>query len=151
MIIGGIWLYSCHNNSVKEISEMQIANIKTEIKETALRHLNSESAISALGFYTKDATVISNGRLYSSFESFAEDIKEFYSTLSKINLAAYDEMDINVITNDVALLTAKFRWSSTDKKGVTTDLQGVYSALYVFEDDRWKMSWRHESYLPIKK
>jgi len=129
----------------------QIADIKTAIKETALRHLNSGSAISALDCYTKDATVISNGVIYSSFESFAEDIKEFYNTLSKINLAAYDEMDINVITKNAALLTAKFRWSSTDTHGTTTNLLGVYSALYVYEEGRWKMSWRHESYLPTQK
>jgi ketosteroid isomerase-like protein len=143
-------LNSNQNHSTKEISEKQIADIKTEIKETALRHLNSKSAISALSCYTKDATVISNGILYPSFESFAKDIKEFYSTLTKINLAAYDEMDINVITRDAALLTAKFRWSSTDIHGMTTNLQGVYSALYVCEDGEWKMSWRHESYLPMK-
>ena len=129
------------------LSVSQVAQIEAEIRKTALEHLNSKSAISALGNYTKDATVISNGYLYSSFEPFAEEIEKFYSSLSKINLAAYDEMYINVITDDVALFSAKFRWSSTDTSGTTIDLQGVYSALYVREDGRWKMSWRHESFV----
>ena len=151
MIIGGIFLNSCQNYSDKELSEKQIADIRTDIKETAIKHLNSESAISVLSYYTKDATIISNGIQYSSFESFAEKIKEFYSSLSKINIAAYDEMDINVITNDVVLFTANFRWSSTDTDGMTIDLQGVYSVLYIREEGRWKMSWRHESFVPMKK
>ena len=60
-------------------------------------------------------------------------------------------MDINVITNDVVLFTANFRWSSTDTDGMTIDLQGVYSVLYIREEGRWKMSWRHESFVPMKK
>ena len=144
-------MYSSQNHPSNVMSEQQITDIKAEIEKTALSHLNSENANSALRYYTKDATVISNGILYSSFDSFAVDIKDFYSSLSKINLASYDEMDIHVITKHVALVTAKFRWSSTDNIGITTDLEGVYSALYVFEDGRWKMSWRHESYYTLNK
>ena len=147
MIIGGVLLNSCQNYADKELSEKQIADIKTEIKETAIKHLNSENAISALSYYRKNATIISNGIQYSSFESYAEGIKNFYSTLSKINIAAYDDIYINVITNEVALFSAKFRWSSTDTHGSTIDIQGIYSALYVREDSRWKMSWRHESFV----
>ena len=147
MIIGGALLNSCQNYSDKELSEKRITDIKTEIKETAIKHLNSDSAISALSYYTKDATIISNGIQYSSFTSYAEGIKKFYRTLNKINIAAYDDIYIDVINKDVALFSAKFRWSSTDTSGSTIDLHGVYSALYVREDGRWKMSWRHESFV----
>ena len=147
MIVGGVLLSSCQDDSEKGLSEKQIANIKIEIRETAVKHLNSESAMAALSFYAKDATVISNGVQYPSFESYAEGIKEFYGTLSKINTAAYDDIRINVITKDAALFSAEFRWSSTDTSGSTLELQGVYSALYVREDGQWKMSWRHESFV----
>ena len=149
--LGGLVMKSCQNPNAINLSESQVAQIEAEIKKTALNHLNSKSAISALSYYTKDATLMSNGYLYSSFEPFAEEMKKFYSSLSKINLAAYDEMYINVITNNVALFSAKFRWSSTDTNEMTIDLQGVYSALYVREDGRWKMSFRHESFVPMKK
>ncbi len=149
--LGGLMMGSCQNPDAINLSESQVAQIEAEIKKTALDHLNSKSAISALSYYTKDATLISNGYMYPSFEPFAEEMEKFYNSLSKINLAAYDEMYINVITNDVALFSTKFRWSSTDTNGMTIDLQGVYSALYVREDGRWKMSFRHESFVPMKK
>jgi len=142
---------ACQSPDSLKLSESQIAQIKAEVKKAATEHLNSKDASTALSYYTKDAIIMSNGFLYSSFDSFAEEIKEFYSSLSKINLAAYDKMYVNVITGDTALFTAKFRWSSVDTNGKTIDLQGVYSALYVRQDGRWKMSFRHESFLPMKK
>lgn len=142
---------ACQNPDPLKLSESQIAQTKAEVKKAATEHLNSKDASTALSYYTKNAIIISNGSQYPSFESFAEEIKEFYSSLSKINLAAYDEMYINVINNDAALFNAKFRWSSTDTNGETVDLQGVWSALYVRQDGRWKMSFRHESFLPMKK
>ena len=141
---------SCQNYSAKELSEKRVADIKAKIKKTALNHLNSMSATSALSYYTKDATIISNGILYSSFESFAEEMKEFYSSLSKINLAAYDEMYINVITNEAALFTATFRYSFTSTENEKTDLQGVWTALYVRSNDGWKIRVRHESFAPLE-
>jgi uncharacterized protein (TIGR02246 family) len=151
IILGGLIMGACQNPDSLKLSESQLAQIKAEIKKTATEHLNSKDASTALSYYTKDAIIISNGSQYPSFESFAEEIKEFYSSLSKINLAAYDEMYVNVITSNTALFNTKFRWSCTDTNGTTTDLQGVWSALYVRQDGRWKMSFRHESFVPMKK
>ena len=151
IILGGLMMGACQSPDSLRLSESQIAQIKAEVKKTATEHLNSKDASAALSYYTKDAIIMSNGSQYPSFESFAEEIKEFYSSLSKINLAAYDEMYVDVITRDAALFTTKFRWSCTDTNGTTTDLQGVWSALYVRQDGRWKMSFRHESFVPMKK
>ena len=150
IIIGGFLIMSCKNHNEINLSESQVFQIEAEIEKTAINHLNSKSAISALSYYTEDAKIRSNDILYSSFESFATEINEFYSNLSKIYHADYDEIHINVLAHDVAHFSAKFHWISTDTDGMKIDIKGTYSALYVLKDCQWKMSFRHESFAPLE-
>ena len=149
IIILGLMTNSCKNSTETNLSKTKIAQIEEEIIKTAYNHLNSKSAESALSYYTKDATFISNGIQYTSFESFASMLKEFYSTLSKIKLATYDDILINVITDKVVLFNARFRWSSIDINGIRFDLEGTNSVLYERKNDQWKIKFRHESFNPI--
>jgi ketosteroid isomerase-like protein len=137
------------NASSPTLSAKHVSKIKKEVEQVAKDHLHAKDAGTALSHYTEDATVVSNGFLYPSFNSFADHIKKFYGTLGKINLAVWDKMFINVISVDAALLTATFRWSSTDSAGKRTCLQGVWSALFVLKNGIWKISMRHESFLPL--
>jgi ketosteroid isomerase-like protein len=132
------------------LSEKQLSEIKAEVKQAALAHLHAKDAATALSHYRQDATIVSNGFLYPSFQSFAEHIKQFYGSLSRVNLAAWDEIYINVLTVDTAVFTAKFSWSSTATNGVKTDLQGVWTALFIRDKSGWRISLRHESFIPLK-
>ncbi len=142
---------SCQKSSPKELSIKKVADIKGEIKKVVQDHLNAKDATTALSYYTDNATIASNGFLYPSFDLFADDIKSFYSSLSKINLSVWDEIHIDIICDNAAIVTAKFRWSSTDTSSVITNLQGVWSALFIKANDSWKMSVRHESFAPSKE
>ena len=134
------------NNKGINLSKTKIAQIEKDIIKTAYNHLNSESAESALSYYTKDATVISNGIQYASFESFASIIEKFYSNMCKIKLATYDDILIYVITGKVVLFNARFRWSSIDINRISIDLEGTNSVLYERKDGQWKIVFRHESF-----
>jgi ketosteroid isomerase-like protein len=101
-----------------------------------------------LSWYEPDAIVASDGSLYSSFDRFAGDVREFYSTLQKVDLATWDEMHVQVLRVDAAVLTATVRWSSTDSVGMRLDLKGVWTAVFVRRADGWKISARHESFVP---
>lgn len=134
-----------------ELSKKQIAEIETEVKQTALSHLNAKDAATALSNYTKDATIASNGFLYTSRQEFTEDIKAFYVSLKRIDLAEWEETRINVIGKNAATFNAKFRWVSTDTSGQKMNLQGVWSALFVREGECWKIKMRHESFIHLKE
>ena len=67
--------------------------------------------------------------------------------MGKIDLADYDEVQINVLTHNTAHFSAKFHWISTDANGIKLDLKGMYSALYILQENHWKMSFRHESFV----
>ena len=132
-------------NSLK-LTESEVSRIKAEIEITALSHLNSINGNAALSHYTKDAKIMSNGILYPSFDSFAADIMDFYRNLQTVNLAAYHDMHIHVLTIEKAHLSTKFHWISTDNKRQKIEIKGTWSALFVLQDGQWKMCFRHESF-----
>jgi uncharacterized protein (TIGR02246 family) len=152
LIILGVFIVgSCQSPGSFKLPESQIAQIKAEVEQAAIEHLNAKDAATALSHYTEDAMAVSNDTLYPSFEKLAEDIKAYYDILKEVNLAVWDQMHINVINTDAALVTAKFRYSFTSTNDEKTDLQGVWTALYVRSNGSWKIRVRHESVVPMKK
>ena len=141
---------SCQNSNVIKLSEKQVAQIKAEIRQAAIDHLNAKDSATALSHYTDDAIAVSNDILYSSFGKLAEDVEDYYKILKEVNLAVWDEMYIHVINANAALVTAKFRYSFTSISNEKTDLQGVWTALYVHSDEGWKIHARHESVVTLK-
>ncbi len=129
-----------------QLDGAQRAAVEEAVKQAAWQHLTAQNAASALSHYEPDAVVASDGRLYPSFELFARDARDFYDTLQQVDLAVWDEMHVQVLTRDIAVLTAKVRWSSIDTSGVRLDLTGVWTAVYVQHDGRWKIRTRHESF-----
>ena len=122
------------------------AKIISEVRQAAEEHLNAEDAETALSYYSEDAAIVSNGYLYSSCQEFAEHVREFYASLRTVDLAVWENIDIQVINSETAIFTATFRWRSTDTWGETLNLQGVWTAVYVRDEDRWKITMRHESF-----
>ena len=132
--------------SFTRMDEASRSAIEDAVTQSAWRHLQSPDAAAALDCYLPDALVASNGSLYPSFERFAEDARQFYATLAHVDLAVWDDMHVQVLTRDVAVLTATVRWSSSDTAGTRTDLQGVWTAVYVQHGGEWKICMRHESF-----
>jgi uncharacterized protein (TIGR02246 family) len=128
------------------LSESQIAQIKTEVKQAATDHLNTQDAEAALNHFADDIIAVSNDKLFPSFDSLAEDVRAYYEILEEVNRAAWDEIHIHVINPEAAIFTAKFRYSFTAKDGTRMDLQGIWTALYVKDNGVWKIRVRHESF-----
>lgn len=133
------------SQSPSELSDRDVERIENEVRRAALEHLQARDAATALGGFTEDAALVSNARWYSAIE-WAEQIEEFYRTLREVHAAEWEEMRVDVVTSDAAVVTAMFRWSSTDTSGDTIDLRGVWTALYVRERGEWKIRVRHESF-----
>jgi len=130
------------------LSQSQIAQIVAEVKQAAVDHLNAKDTATALGHFTKNVVAASNTKLFPSYEALAEDVADYYDILKEVNLAAWDDMHINVINANAAVVTAAFRYSFTDTKNEKTDLQGVWTAVYVRCNGDWKILVRHESFAP---
>ncbi len=128
------------------LSPARRAAIERAVKEAAWHHLRATDADTALSYYEPDAVVVSDGRLYPSFQAFADRARDFYRTLQEVRLATWDEMHVNILGDQVAVLTATVTWSSIDVAGVRTDLTGVWTAVMVEHQDGWKIRTRHESF-----
>jgi len=138
------------NPDPSKLSESQIAQIKAEVKQAAIDHLNTKDADTALSHLADDVIAVSNDKLFSSFEALAEDVRAYYEILEEVNLAAWEKIHIRVININAAVFTAKFRYSFTSKDITRTDLQGIWTALYIKDKGRWKIRVRHESFAPIE-
>jgi hypothetical protein len=120
--------------------------IKDEIKQSAIDHLSSLSAEEALSHFTKDIVAVSNEKLFHSYEELAEDVRDYYKILKKINYAKWSDINILVINKEAATFTAKFNYSFTNVNDEVTVLEGIWTALYVRESGTWKIRLRHESF-----
>ncbi len=140
---------ACNNRAAPDLSATQRATIEEAVKQTASDLLNAKDAVTALSYYAPGATVVSNGFLYPSFDALATELTAFYGALAEIDLAVWDDMRIDVLSANAAVFTGRFRWSSRDTDGVRTNLQGAWTAVFVRDDDRWKIRVRHESFVPL--
>ncbi len=132
-----------------DLSIEEVAKIEEGVRTAMSDHLHAEDAATALSHYLPDATAVSNGFLYPSFESLSADVEAFYETLAEVNIGSWDQMRIDVLSADAAAVTASFRWGSTDTSGSRTDLQGVWSVVWVYGDQRWRILTRHESFTVV--
>lgn len=132
----------------KTLAPERLRAIEQAVRDAAWQHLRAPDAETALGFYQPNAVVAGDGRLFESFEAFAEDAREFYRTLREVHLAVWDEMYVDVLGEEVAVVTATVRWSSTDTAGVRIDLRGVWTAVWVRGTSGWRIAARHESFTP---
>ena len=128
------------------LSESRLSKIKAEVKEAATVHLNTTDANNALSHYTEDVIAVSNVKLFPSFESLADDVKEYYKNLKEVNHASWDDIHIHVISETAATFTAQFRYGFTDMDNQKTDLQGIWTALFIRDGGNWKIRLRHESF-----
>jgi hypothetical protein len=128
------------------LSQDQVLGIQNEIRQAALDHLHARSADEALGHFHGDVIAVSNDRLFASFAALEKDVREYYGSLKQVDHASFGEMHIRVVNSNTASITATFRYSFTDVMDEKTELTGVWTALYVREDEIWKIRMRHESF-----
>ena len=128
------------------ISKTEISKIKREVEEISFNHLNAKTANDALIHFHKDIIAVSNDKLFTSFEELAREVRGYYKILKRVNYSKWEEIQIQVISQNTATFTAKFRYTFTTIENKRTDLKGIWTALYIRDKGDWKIRLRHESY-----
>ncbi len=128
------------------LSQKQVLGIENEIRQAALDHLHARTADEALGHFHGDVIAVSNDRLFPSFAALEKDVRAYYDGLKQVDHASFGEMHIRVVDSKTVCITATFRYAFTDVMDEKTDLTGVWTALYVRENETWKIRMRHESF-----
>lgn len=124
----------------------QISQVKKEIKQAATEHLNTKNAREALSHFTKDIVAVSNDKIFTSIDSLAIDVKEYYNILKEVNEARWKNIHIQVINENAATFTAEFIYTFTNNLNEIVRLKGVWTALLVRDKDKWKIRLQHESF-----
>jgi uncharacterized protein (TIGR02246 family) len=150
IFFGGLMWGISQDPDLSKLSESQVAQIKAEVKQAAIDHLNTKDAETALSHFADDIIAVSNDKFFPSFDALAKDVRAYYEILEEVNLAAWDDIHIRVISRNAAVFTAQFRYSFTSKDNNRTDLQGIWTTLYVRDKGRWKIRVRHESFVENK-
>ena len=127
-------------------SNIEETDIIKEIKQAAVDHLNAKSAKEALSHFTNDIVAVSNDKLFTSFDSLAEDVNSYYEILKEVNYAQWDDIQIKIINHNAATFTAKFHYTFTTIENERIDLSGIWTALFVRDNGHWKIRLRHESF-----
>jgi hypothetical protein len=128
------------------IAQTKLSKIKREIEEAAFNHLNAKTADDALSHFHKDIIAVSNDKLFTSYKELARDVREYYKILKRVNFSRWEDIQIQVIDQNTATFTAKFRYTFTTIENKRIDLKGIWTALYVRENSDWKIRLRHESF-----
>jgi hypothetical protein len=134
------------NDQMKTVSNDDLKSVRDAVMQAARDHLQAKDAPTAINHYSQAATIISNGRMFRSFAEFCQDTHSFYRSLDRVELAEWDQMDVRVLNISTAIFTGVVRWSSLDTSGNRLKLKGIWSAIYVLEDEGWKIIYRHESF-----
>ena len=127
----------------------QTKKIKSEIEMAATLHLNAIDIDTALSHYTDDLIAISNTTVFSSREELAAELSKYYDILKRVDHASWENINIQIISENAATFTAKFNYGFTNKAGEHTDLRGVWTALFKLDKGKWKIRLRHESFVEI--
>jgi hypothetical protein len=142
---------SVNNCGGSLLTKIQIKRIKSRIRRLATTHLHAKNAEEALSHFSKDVIAVSNDKLFPTFDVFAEDVIEYFKILKKVNRAAWKDVHIQVIGKNTSSFTARFRYNFTDINNEETDLAGIWTALYVLENGKWKIRLRHETFHRLEK
>lgn len=117
-----------------------------EIIEAANIHLHTTDANEALCHFTDDVIAISNEQVFHSKKELKEDIVAYYHKLKKVNFAEWENIQVKLLNGNTGLFTANFKYSFTDRENKTTNLEGIWSAVFVYNNSLWKICFRHETF-----
>ena len=128
------------------LSRLQTAEIRNAVEKAAVAHLNAKDVDTALSHFVDDVIAVSNTKLFNSREALSAEIHEYYKILKTVNYAYWKDIHIHVISAGAATFTATFDYGFTSTDGTVTDLEGVWTALFILVGTVWKIRLRHESF-----
>jgi len=120
-----------------------IASVKRAATELAQASLRGDTK-GVLRCYSPTATVVEQGMISPSFEAVSTEVRAFYET-NRVTENEWEEMRIEPLCADVAVLTGRFRFAATDARGAEQRVRGVWTAVFARRGGEWKVMASHQS------
>ena len=131
------------------MSQAERSAVEDSVRHLAAAFIEADSqgdADRVMSLFTdsSDVTIVSNGLLRPSRDSFAEALEALYGSVRNLSIVE-DEARVTVLGPDAAVLTALYQFSRTDTAGVTSEGRAALTYVCARRDGDWKIIHYHFS------
>jgi ketosteroid isomerase-like protein len=98
----------------------------------------------ALYDHGEDFKFAAYGSVVTPYSAFADTVYAHFNPLVQVSFVP-DTILVDVLSRDVAIATAPFRFSGTPAQGESLTLCGVYTAVYSRTPQPWRIIYAGES------
>lgn len=145
-------LAGCQPTAPSAMSQAERSAVEDSIRHLAATFIEADSQRDAdrvMSLFTdsSDVTIVSDGLLRPSRESFAEALTALYDSVRNLEIIE-DEARITVLGPDAAVLTAVYRYSRADTTGRTSEGQAALTYVCARRDGKWQIIHYHFSTAP---
>jgi uncharacterized protein (TIGR02246 family) len=127
--------------------ETEYAKISEEVKQTATDLVTAAlhgDAERVLGFYESAAVIVEQGQIRASMNEVKQSVRAFYQQ-NRVLENVLEEMCVQVLSAEAAVLTCYFRFASADAAGQKQQMKGAWTAVFVRQASGWKVIAAHQS------
>lgn len=127
--------------------EAEHAKISEEVKQTATGLVTAAlqgDAERVLSFYDGAAVIVEQGQIRASMDEVKQSVRAFYQH-NQVLENALEEMRVQVLSSEAAVLTCYFRFASADAAGQKQQMKGAWTAVFVRQKGEWKVVAAHQS------
>ncbi len=141
--------FGCEQEDDDELDEAQKAEISETIKqltEEAFKAGSSNDLDRMYTYFSDNAIAIEMGKIDYSWEEHKKVAREQMTNLEELKFII-DEMEVDILSSDVAILYGIYHYSMTDKSGNTFEGKNAWTWVFSLEEQGWKIRHIHVSAL----
>lgn len=139
----------CQQEDDDELDEAQKAEISETIKQLTEEafELGSRDLDEMFSYFSDNTITLEMGKIDYSWEEHKKNAQEMMANIveSKFNI---DEMEVDVLSSDVAIIYGIYHYSMTDKSGNTFEGKNAWTWIFSLEEQVWKIRHVHVSTPP---
>lgn len=139
-------LCSCRQPS-NELTDAERDNIKEEIKQitnSIYESGNRKDAVQLYSNFSDKTTGIFSGTVMESWEQHKRQGADFFASQREIEYKI-DNMTVDVLSGDAAVLYGKYTMTATDTAGITINAKPAWTYVFTKENGKWKIIHFHVS------
>lgn len=145
-------LYSCQLPT-NELTDAERESIKTEIKQitnSIYESGNRKDLVQLYSNFSDKTTGIFSGTIMESWGQHKQQAPDFFAKQKQIEYKI-ENMSVDVLSRDVAVLFGKYTMTATDTTGITINSTPAWTYVFTKENRKWKVIHFHVSDPPSPK
>lgn len=142
--------FSCQDKKEETLGEAQKAEIAETVKQLTKEAFEAgfNNELDRMFSYCSDNTItLEMGKIDYSWEEHKKNAQEMMANILESKFII-DEMEVDVLSSDVAIIYGIYHYSMTDKSGNTFEGKNAWTWVFSLEEQGWKIRHIHVSTPP---